>query len=101
MSEAEANQHQQNRIAELKVSGHLMTLETGLFCLFQAPGSGAAGDQSGLPGVRVSLPPGPGGRPEAVSISTFRPDGWMHGADAAALIRVTNGPAQVLVTVYQ
>ena len=27
----------QNRITELKVSGHLMTLDTGLFCVFQSP----------------------------------------------------------------
>ena len=91
----------QNRIAELKVSGHLMTLDTGLFCVFQAPGSAAANERTGLPGVRISLPPGPAGRPEAVSISTFRDDGWMDGSDAAALIRVADGPAQVLVTVYQ
>jgi hypothetical protein len=90
-----------NRIAELKVSGHLMTLDTGLFCVFQAPGSPTANERSGLPGVRISLPPGPAGRPEAVSISTFRDDGWMNGSDAAALIRVAEGPAQVLVTVYQ
>ena len=49
------------RVAELKVSGHLMTLETGLFCVFQVPGSPSANDRSGLPGVRVSLPPGPSG----------------------------------------
>jgi hypothetical protein len=91
----------QNRIAELKVSGHLMTLETGLFCVFQAPGSPGANHRSGLPGVRISLPPGPAGRPEAVTISTFRQDGWMNGSDTAALIRVADGPAQVLVTVYQ
>jgi hypothetical protein len=89
----------QNRVLELKVSGHLMTLDSGLFCVFQAPGSPSPNQQSGLPGVRVSLPPGPAGRPEAVSISTFRDDGWLN--DAAALVRVVNGPAQVLVTVYQ
>jgi hypothetical protein len=91
----------QNRMAELKVSGHLMTLDPGVFCVFQAPGSPAGNDRSGLPGVRISLPPGPAGRPEAVSISTFRNDGWMNGSDTAALIRVADGPAQVLVTVYQ
>jgi hypothetical protein len=90
-----------NIVAELKVSGHLMTLDAGLFCVFQAPGSPAANDRSGLPGVRISLPPGPAGRPEAVNISTFRNDGWMNGSDSAALIRVTEGPAQILVTVYQ
>ena len=91
----------QNRVTELKVSGHLMTLDTGLFCVFQVPGSTTPNDRSGLPGVRISMPPGPTGRPDAVSISTFRDDGWLDGHDAAALVRVAKGPAQVLVTVYQ
>jgi Clostridial hydrophobic W len=91
----------QGRITELKVSGHLMTLDAGLFCVFQAPDSAASNERTGLPGVRISLPPGPAGRPEAVSISTFRDDGWLNGQDAAALVRVESGPAQVLVTVYQ
>ena len=39
------------------------------------------------------------GRPEAVSISTFRDDGWLD--NTAALVRVTDGQAQVLVTIYQ
>jgi hypothetical protein len=91
----------QKRVTELRVTGHLMTLETGVFCVFQAPGSGLGHDETGLPGVRISLPPGLTGNPEAVSISTFRPDGWLSGRDAAALVRVSDGPAQVLVTVYQ
>jgi Clostridial hydrophobic W len=91
----------QNRVTELKVSGHLMTLDTGIFCVFQAPGSPSPNDRSGLPGVRISMPPGASGRPDAVSISTFRDDGWLDGQDAAALVRVAKGPAQVLVTVYQ
>lgn len=91
----------QSRVSELKVSGHLMTLDTGVFCVFQAPGSPATNDGSGLPGVRISLPPGPESRTETVSISTFHDDGWLNGQDTAALIRVTKGPAQVLVTVYQ
>jgi hypothetical protein len=89
----------QNPINELKVSGHLMTLDAGLFCVVQT-GAGSASD-SGLPGVRVSLPPGPAGRPDAVSIRTFRDDGFLTGGEAAALIRVAEGPAQVLVTIYQ
>jgi hypothetical protein len=89
------------RVSELKVSGHLMTLDTGLFCVFQAPDSPRANQQSGLPGVRISAPPGQAGRPEVVSISTFRDDGWMNGGDSAALVRVSDGPAQILVTVYQ
>jgi Clostridial hydrophobic W len=97
----QATEGNQNRVTELRVSGHLMTLDTGLFCVFQAPGSPSPNERSGLPGVRISLPPGPIGRPEAVSISTFRDDGWLNGHDAAALVRVASGPAQVLVTVYQ
>jgi hypothetical protein len=87
------------RIAELRVSGNLMTLETGLFCVFQAPGIPLPDPTNGLPGVRVSLAPGQAGRPDAVSICTFRADGWLDGS--AALVRVTDGPAQILVTIYQ
>ena len=42
-------------MTELKVSGHLMTLDTGLFCIVQTP-SRAADPAAGLPGVRISLP---------------------------------------------
>jgi hypothetical protein len=91
----------QKRVTELRVTGHLMTLETGVFCVYQAPGSAVGHDDTGLPGVRISLPPGLTGNPDVVSISTFRPDGWLSGRDAAALVRVSRGPAQVLVTVYQ
>ncbi|MGI4975685.1 MAG: hypothetical protein ACRYG6_01950 [Janthinobacterium lividum] len=89
-------------ITELKVSGHLMTLDRGVFCLFYAPGSAPPSSATGLPGVRLSLPPEAGAHGGgALSISTFREDGWLGGEDSAALIRVTHGPAQVLVTVYQ
>ncbi len=87
-------------VNELKVTGHLMKLDPGLFCIVQSP-SRALDAASGLPGVRISLPPGPQGRPDSVSISTFRPDGWLHGMGDAALVRVLGAPAQVLVTVYQ
>ena len=91
---------EQRQITELKVSGHLMTLEAGVFCIFQPPGAPRAG-KHGLPGVRVSLPPAPLSRPGAVQISTFREDGWLPGGEGAALVRVAEGPAQILVTVYQ
>ena len=87
------------RITELRVSANLMTLETGVFCIFPSPGSLPPDAMTGLPGVRVTRCPGLAGRPEAVSISTFREDGWLD--DTAALVRVTDGPAQVLVTIYQ
>ncbi len=87
-------------ITELKVSGHLMALDPGLFCIVQTP-SRSLDAASGLPGVRISLPPGPGSRPEAVTITTFRPDGWLLGGGDAALVRVLGAPAQILVTIYQ
>ncbi|GAN67879.1 hypothetical protein [Acetobacter orleanensis] len=86
------------RISDLKVSGHLMTLQTGLFCVFHAPGQQPP-TSVGLPGVRISQPPV---RDEGnISIVTFDEDGWLGGQNGAALIRVQQGPAQVLVTVYQ
>ncbi|MDX5930783.1 hypothetical protein [Acidiphilium acidophilum] len=88
---------QAGSIQELKVSAHLMTLDTGLFCIVNEANAGATADQ-GLPGVRVSPPPVGGG---GVEITGFRPDGWLDGLGDAALVRVTKGPAQVLVTVYQ
>ena len=90
----------QKVITELKVSGHLMTLDPGLFCIVQMPARPSE-PGSGLPGVRISHPPGPSSRPEAVSISTFRPDGWLLSGGDAAIVRVLGGPAQVLVTIYQ
>ena len=87
-------------LAELKVSGHLMTLEDGLYCIVQTPAKGAV-PGSGLPGVRLSLPPGSASRPDAVSITAFRPDGWLAASGDAALVRISGGPAQLLVTIYQ
>lgn len=88
---------QAGSIQELKVSGHLMTLDSGLFCIVNEANASAAMDQ-GLPGVRISPPPlGENG----VEISGFRPDGWLSAQGDAALVRVKKGPAQVLVTVYQ
>jgi hypothetical protein len=89
-----------NRITELKVSGHLMTLDAGLFCVFQSGSGAVAKDGSGLPGVRISPPPRTDGA-DKVSISSFREDGWLGGRDDAALVRVAAGPAQILVTIYQ
>lgn len=88
-----------SRVAELQVTAHLMTLEAGLFCVFQAPGGPPPDPVTSLPGVRITLAPGAAGRPEAVSVSTFREDGWLNGT--AALVRVANGSAQILVTIYQ
>lgn len=96
MSQSGQSQNQ-NRVIDLKVSGHLMTLDQGLFCVFHVP-SQEPPSPRGLPGVRLTQPPLVNG---AVTISTFDDTGWLGGQNNAALIRVTQGPAQVLVTVYQ
>ncbi len=98
---APASKPMQRVVTELKVSANLMTLDSGLFCIFNAPGSALPDAGTGLPGVRVSLPPGPVFRPDAVTITSFRDDGWLGGWNGAALVRVTRGPAQILVTIYQ
>jgi hypothetical protein len=85
---------------ELKVTGHLMSFDAGLYVIFHPPGSPLPDAATGLPGVRLSLPPGPAFRPESITISTFREDGWLGGS-GAALVRVARGPAQVMVTIYQ
>ncbi|GBQ26030.1 hypothetical protein AA0472_1971 [Acetobacter estunensis NRIC 0472] len=87
----------QNRITDLKVSGHLMTLDQGLFCVFHVPAQEPPSPR-GLPGVRLTQPPLSN---SSLTISTFDDTGWLGGSNNAALIRVTQGPAQVLVTVYQ
>ncbi len=92
---------EQKIITELKVSGHLMRLETGIYCVFHAANGRGPNPTTGLPGVRITLPPGAQAGNGAVEISGFRDDGWVSTGNDAALIRVSEGPAQVLVTVYQ
>jgi hypothetical protein len=84
-------------VQELKVSGHLMSLPAGLFCILHEPAALSV-RRDDLPAIRISLPPGGAA---GVEITGFRPDGWLGVAGDAALVRVTNGPAQVLVTIYQ
>jgi hypothetical protein len=90
-----------NPITELKATAHLMTMEDGLFCVFNTPGSAPPDVATGLPGVRITAAPGQGGFPGTVGISGFNAEGWLGGEAGAALVRITGGPAQVLVTVYQ
>ncbi|EHH68229.1 hypothetical protein [Gluconobacter morbifer] len=88
----------QNRVIDLKAGAHMMVLDAGIFCVFHAPGQPGPGP-SGLPGVRISRAPGT--PPGVVTVSTFEEDGWIGGANGAALVRVMRGPAGVLVTTYQ
>jgi hypothetical protein len=86
-----------NMMQELKVTGHFMALPAGLYCFLNEPAPGAP-QNGGMPGVRISPPPNGAGN---VEISGFRPDGWLSATGDAALVRITKGPAQVLVTIYQ
>jgi hypothetical protein len=84
-------------VQELKVSGHLMSLSAGLFCILHEPPAPAS-RQAGLPAIRISLPPSDAG---GVEVTAFRPDGWLSASGDAALVRVARGPAQILVTIYE
>jgi hypothetical protein len=89
-------------MVELRVSANLMLLEAGLYCLYQQPGQlPAPQDGTGLPGVRVSLPPNVALGTDAITIRGLHPDGWLGPRDGAALVQVRVPAAQVLVTVYQ
>jgi hypothetical protein len=84
--------------AGVAVSSRVIRLDPGLFSLALVPGQ--MDRATGLPAARVSLPPGPPGRREAVSISTFRADGWITMSDEPTLLRVLPGGAEVFVTLY-
>ena len=84
---------------ELRTTATLMALEAGTYCVFGAAGSPHVNPQTGLPVVRLSAAPGvAAGR---VALAGFGGEGWLAGREDAVLVRVTGGPAQVMVTVYQ
>ncbi len=95
-----ASREATHRLTELRVSASMMQLDAGLYCIVVTP-SASADANTGLPGLRITPAPGPAGRPEAVRVRTLSDDGWMTGFGDAALVRVSGGPAFVLVTVYQ
>lgn len=85
------------QVDELKVTGHLMTLPPGLFCIINENNPGAARN-NGMPGVRISPPPAGSAN---VEISGFRGDGWLSAEGDATLVRIRKKPSQILVTIYQ
>jgi len=99
-SSAHASQQAEGRMSELRATANMMRLDPGLYCvLVQA--SPMADARTGLPGVRINHAPGPAGRPELVEIRTIAADGWVSGTGDAALVRVSGGPAHVMVTIYE
>ncbi len=99
-SQAPKSAANEGRVSELRSSASMMRLDAGLYCVLVAP-CAAANAQTGLPGLRITAAPGPAGRPEAVEIRTISTDGWLSGFGDAALVRVSGGPAFVMVTIYQ
>ena len=96
---SEAKPQAQGLVTELQVSAHLMQLDAGVYCVYHSPGSAPPDATTGQPAARQSLPPG---LPSTnVMITGFREDGWLGALDSAAMIRVTQGPAQILMTIYQ
>jgi len=92
----EANQANM-QVQELKVTGHLMTLPPGLFCIINEINTSAT-RANGMPGVRISPPPAGS---QNIEISGFRSDGWLSAEGDATLVRVRKKPSQILVTIYQ
>ena len=88
----------ESKVSELKVSAYTMTMEPGLYCIFNTPDSSLPDQASGLPGVRISAAPGQEGG--AVEMFGVNPQGWL-GEAAATLARVGQSGAKLLVTVYQ
>lgn len=85
---------------ELTAICHLLTFETGLFCVSLSEPPPPAYANPHFPGVRLSLPPGPVSEHTGITISTFRPDGWLDLDRPAALVHVARGPARILLTIY-
>lgn len=99
MSDAASSaQNAAKMVTELKASAHIMSLEEGVYCFSQQPSTN--GVDGPLPGIRLSLPPGPLAKPDAVRIAGFHADGWLTAGDAA-LVHVIGGAGHVLVTIYQ
>jgi hypothetical protein len=76
----------------------VMLLNEGTFCVHHLSDSTAPDRSTGLPVARLSTLPGPDS--ENVSMVGFSEDGWMGPLNSAMMIRVSKGPAYVLVTTY-
>ena len=68
MSDAAASASQ--LVTELKVSAHIMQLDAGVYCIYNQAGSSLPDPATGLPGARLTLPPGQDNH--TVTITGFR-----------------------------
>lgn len=87
--------------AELTAICHILPMDEGLYCVSLGEPASPSFSSQNLPGVRLSLPPGPQSEHQGVTISTFRADGWLDTDRPAALVHVSKGPARVMLTIYQ
>jgi hypothetical protein len=84
------------QVSDLHVKAHLMTLNVGLFCIYQSF-SQSVDPHSGLPAVRID-PAFDGTSTTGVTI-TMIPASDQHGT--AALVKITKPEARIVITVYQ
>src|SRR5688500_14956987 len=83
-------------LSALVVSGHLITLEAGLYGVFITEVAPLEAGDRVPPSVHLSLPPSTGA---GVSIATLPADGWLRQPGDGALIRVAAPQADLLVTI--
>ncbi|QCE35092.1 hypothetical protein FAI40_06965 [Acetobacteraceae bacterium] len=86
-------------IGELRVRAHVMTLGTGLYCLFLAKDQDFVFSKD-FPAVKVARAPGAKAQDGNVTLVSFDNEGWLNEETPALLIRVKKGPAQILVSFY-
>lgn len=86
-------------VGELKVHAHVITLGTGIYCIFLAKDQEFSFSKN-LPAIKISGVPGGPDIQGNVSFSAFDKEGWLSEDSPAVLIKVKKGPAQILVSFY-
>ena len=82
-------------IAEVPLSAHSITLETGTYCVFVTAVSVGIATRD-LPALQISTAPGS----NSVALGTLPGDGWLRSVGDAVLIRVVNQKSRLLLTSY-
>lgn len=85
-------------LAALVVSGHLLTLEAGLYGIFLTEVAPMEVGDHVPPSVYLSLPPNVS---DDIHIVTLPTGGWLKQPGDGALVRVTARRADLIVTIYR
>jgi hypothetical protein len=85
-------------LAALVVSGHLLTLEAGLYGVFLTEVAPMEAGDRVPPSVYLSLPPTVS---DDIHIVTLPAGGWLKQPGDGALVRVAAGRADLIVTIYR